>query len=582
MAWKDMKIQNKLLLGFGVITALLLAVGAVSIISINNLLEDHKNFKYSNNFIIDFKEREINHLDWVIAVDRGLIDPSSTRLEVEPDPRKCTFGKWYYSDIRKQTELMAPSVKDHLKNIEEYHTKIHESAGKINSLLSKGDIYSRDMARTVFNGETMTNLHKFRETLDQVNNGLIQQGDLLEKLMISHAEKTRMTIIIVCLMAVLTGIILSAAIAYAIKRPLDKAVSVAAQLAEGDNPAGIEVDRKDEMGLLLKSMDTMSQSISQMASVASRIADGDLTAKVAPRSEKDIMGSALVRMVDYLRDGTRAMMEGVNVLASSAGEISASMSQFSSTAVETAASLTETTATIEEVKQTAQVASQKATYASEIAQKAAQASQAGRKSVEDTVEGMNQVREKMESIAESIVRLSEQGMVIGEIIATVDDLAEQSNLLAVNASIEAAKAGEQGKGFAVVAQEIKSLAQQSRQATAQVRAILNDIQKATSASVIATEQGGKTVEAVVKQSDEAAQSIRNMAGAITETAQALAQIAATAQQQYVGMDQASLAMENISQASSQSVEGARQLESAARDLGELGQRLKQLVERFKV
>ena len=96
------------------------------------------------------------------------------------------------------------------------------------------------------------------------------------------------------------------------------------------------------------------------------------------------------------------------------------------------------------------------------------------------------IREQMEAIAESMVRLSEQGQAIGQIIATVEDLAAQSNLLAVNASIEAAKAGEHGKGFGVVAQEVKSLAEQSKQATNQVRTILSDIQKATTAAVMAT------------------------------------------------------------------------------------------------
>src|SRR5438128_3440680 len=115
---------------------------------------------------------------------------------------------------------------------------------------------------------------------------------------------------------------------------------------------------------------------------------------------------------------------------------------------------------------------------------------------------MARSREQMNSIAQIMVRLSEQNQAIGQIIATVDDLAQQSNLLAVNASIEAAKAGEEGKGFSVVAQEVKSLAEQSRQATTQVRAILSDIQKATSAAVMATEQGGKVVEAGVAQSGQ--------------------------------------------------------------------------------
>lgn len=330
---------------------------------------------------------------------------------------------------------------------------------------------------------------------------------------------------------------------------------------------------------------SITRPLNEVVGLAEHIAARDLTVKVSPdnsRNEVSALIESFRKMTEYLREEIRQIMEGVNVLASAAAEISASTTQFASSATETAAAVSETTATMEEVRQTAQVSSQKANYVSDIAQKAVQVSQAGRKSVDDTVDRMIRIREQMESIAESIVRLSEQSQAIGEIISAVDDLAEQSNLLAVNASIEAAKAGDQGKGFAVVAQEIKSLAEQSKQATAQVRTILNDIQKATSAAVMATEQGAKTVDAGMKQSAEAGESIRAMAQTITEAAQAVTQIAATAQQQLIGMEQASLAMDNIREASAFSVEGAKQLESAARDLGELGQKLKQLVERYKV
>ena len=187
--------------------------------------------------------------------------------------------------------------------------------------------------------------------------------------------------------------------------------------------------------------------------------------------------------------------EGANVLASASSEIVATTAQVASGTAETATAVTETTSTVEEVKKTAELSSDKARYVSETAQKAAEVSKAGQQAVDQSIEGVNRVRQQMGALAESIVQLSEQGQAIGEIIATVNDLAEQSNLLAVNAAIEAAKAGEQGKGFAVVAQEIRSLAEQSRQATTQVRGILGDIQKATSAAVLAAEQGSKAVEA---------------------------------------------------------------------------------------
>ncbi len=164
-------------------------------------------------------------------------------------------------------------------------------------------------------------------------------------------------------------------------------------------------------------------------------------------------------------------------VGSSASEIVASTTQLASGSSESAAAVSETTTTVEEVRQTAQAASQKAKAVSDSAQKAAQVSQSGRKSTEEVVAGTQRIRQQMEAIAASMVRLSEQSQTIGQIVATVEDLAAQSNLLAVNAAIEAAKAGEHGKGFAVVAQEVKNLAEQSRQATNQVRAILGDIQK---------------------------------------------------------------------------------------------------------
>ncbi|STX38534.1 HAMP domain-containing methyl-accepting chemotaxis protein [Legionella feeleii] len=170
-----------------------------------------------------------------------------------------------------------------------------------------------------------------------------------------------------------------------------------------------------------------------------------------------------------LRKVSRRINEGTNVLATAANEITASTTQLASSSSETAAAVSQTSSTIEEVRQTSEISAQKAKYVAEIGQKTAQISQEGQKSMEESVEAMKQIQEKMETIAERIVTLSEQSRDISEIVNTVNDLAEQSNLLAVNASIEAAKAGKHGKGFSIVAQEIRMMAQQSKQATSQVR-----------------------------------------------------------------------------------------------------------------
>jgi methyl-accepting chemotaxis protein len=239
--------------------------------------------------------------------------------------------------------------------------------------------------------------------------------------------------------------------------------------------------------------------------------------------------------------------------------------------------VSETTSTVEEVVQTAQVSNQKAKAVSEKAQRTTQVSEIGKKATDETREGMKRIQEQMTSIGESIMRLSEQSQVIGEIIATVDDLSDQSSLLAVNAAIEAARAGEHGKGFTVVAQEVKSLAEQSKKATTRIRTILNDIQKAMGIAVMATEKGTKTVEAGFKQSIQAGETIDSLTSSVEESAQAATQIAASSQQQMVGMEQIAVAIENIKQASAENAVSVRQLESTSKELARVGQKLKDLV-----
>ncbi len=283
------------------------------------------------------------------------------------------------------------------------------------------------------------------------------------------------------------------------------------------------------------------------------------------------------------RSVTRSFEElqaGASILASSSTQIMTATAQVAVGATETATSVSETSTTVEEVRQAADVVNQKARRVADSAQRAVEVSQTGEVAVNETIEVMAHIRTQMESVGDSIIRLSEQSQTIGEIIATVNDLADQSNLLAVNASIEAAKAGEHGKGFVVVAEEIKSMAEQSKQATRNVRAILSDIQKAVSTAVLATEQGNKAVEAGVRQSTDAGEAIRALTQSIKESAQAAILIATSARQQLTGMDQMTVAMENIDQASAETAASTRQAESAAQDLNELGQRLQDLLEQY--
>ncbi|MBW2557906.1 MAG: methyl-accepting chemotaxis protein [Deltaproteobacteria bacterium] len=397
------------------------------------------------------------------------------------------------------------------------------------------------------------------------------------------ARYTRNVIVAIGILFLLLASIIFYFFARSLTRPLVDLVGTAEKIAAGDLAVeATDQNRQDEIGDLARAFTRMIQSLKDKAQIAQQIAGGDLTVEAAPLSEADALGNAFSTMVAKNRQQVQEILEGVNVLASSGSEIMASVSQLTSGAAETSTAVSETTATVEEVKQTTDVTSQKAKHVSDLGRKSVEISQTGLKAIEDTIQGINRIKEQVESIADMVVHLSEQSQAIGEIIATVNDLAEQSNLLAVNASIEAAKAGEQGKGFAVVAQEIRSLAAQSKQATTQVRNILFDVQKAISSAVMATELGSKAVEAGVKLSTQAGEAIDVLAESVTESTNAAIQIAASSQEQLIGMDQVVSAMENIRQAALQTASSTKQTEQSAHDLHNLGLRLQEIVRFYKV
>jgi methyl-accepting chemotaxis protein len=181
-----------------------------------------------------------------------------------------------------------------------------------------------------------------------------------------------------------------------------------------------------------------------------------------------------------------------------------------------------------------------------------------------------------------IQELDRRAKDIGEITRVVSRISDQTNLLALNAAIEAAAAGEHGRSFAVIANEVKNLADQSREATVQVRSILGDIQKGINTSVMLTEEAVKRVETGKQQADIADRTIREMSENIQGSVQAFQQIVAGSNQQQIGFTQVMQAVRDIGEASKQSAGGTRQLEKAAMNLTALAQQLQKTVERYQI
>ena len=614
MKWfVNLATRIKLFLSFGLMVALLLVIVATAHTGLSAFRQSQEDL-FRNDFLPAIELMELRSsqnrvhaqvLEMIVTKDKA----KQQTLEKDIKERTKEIDEGYkilsealqgHPEELRQFEEMVLLVADYRKTRDQQISLIYtDKAGE-------AEILDATVQSERFN--------RIREIAKKLGDTAVAQA----KMRIIHADARAKFLSQTFVGISLLALFLSAVIA----RPLKKIAVAARRIATGDLEVTIpEDDRNDEVGTLAKAFTAMVRYLQdmaevsrqvaggnlavtiqpvsdkdvlgkafvemtgylhEMAAVSKQVSEGDLTVRITPASDKDLLGNAFVHMLSNLRKINQEVWDGVNVLASSASEILASTTQIAAGMSETATSVTETTATVEEIKQTALLSSKKSRSVSENAQKAALVAERGHATVSEMVEGVGRIKGLMETVAESLVLLTEQTQAIGEITAVVTDLAQQSNLLAVNAAIEAAKAGEHGKGFTVVAQEIKSLADQSRQATEQVRTILGDIQKATGRSVLAAEQVSRAVEGGVKQTADSDDSIRELAESISEAAQAAEQIAVSSQQQLTGMEQVAMAMENIKQATLQNVLGTKQAEQAAHTLNELGQKLKEIVSRFKV
>lgn len=418
----------------------------------------------------------------------------------------------------------------------------------------------------------------------------------------SAARRARITLIAGVGFAVLIGVLIGLLLS---KRMSDDAGAVtraAKSLVDGDTEVRAEVRGHDELSELAQAFNAMAdqllaasdaerqlreglqRAVAEYSRFATRVASGDLTASVAVNGAEDLqlLSENLNAMVAGLAEISGRVRGSVQEMRSATSEILAAVSQHTASANEQSAAINETTATVEQVRAASEQAAEKANEVAERAETSSRVSDQGTQAVETIARAMQEIRQRVDAITRDILLLSDQTQQIGEITATVSDLADQSNILALNASIEAAKAGEHGKGFAVVATEVRNLAEQSKAATTQVRRILGDIQHATSAAVLATEQGTKVVEQGLELSSQAGEQFLSLAQTIREGSDTARQIAASAQQQKAGMDQIAQAMKEINESTLQFLAGAKQTQQAAEDLNELSRQLDAVSNRYQL
>jgi methyl-accepting chemotaxis protein len=321
-----------------------------------------------------------------------------------------------------------------------------------------------------------------------------------------------------------------------------------------------------------------------LTEVAKRIVEGDLTQQV-PVSTNDEVGelaAAFGQMVEKLKEVLVALQESVRLLTNAGTELGSSTAEQSMTITRQATALQETQVTAQEIKQTSLLAAQKADAVLKLTEKADAVSSQGEAAIERSLGGLTDIRAQVDEIAQKIAQLSERTQQIGGITQTVKDLADQSNMLALNAAIEAVRSGEHGKGFAVVAREIRSLADQSIQATNRVREILEDIGGAIRATVSITERGSQKIEGGLLQVKASGENLRELSAIVKDNSSAVRQIAAAVSQQNAEITQIFSAVTDQTKMMDETMQRLETTTQAASVLKDLSQRVSDVVRRFRV
>ena len=382
--------------------------------------------------------------------------------------------------------------------------------------------------------------------------------------------------------------------------PIRDLSTFAQRMAGGDYKQRVQIDSEDEFGVIARNLnvaaenasraltnqevqENLQRSVTEFLTIVSQVAKGDLSLR--GKVTNDALGN-VVDSVNYMLDNFVKVLERVRKAASdvssSAGQILLSTEEMANGATQQDQEITNTSSAVEELTVSMKQVSNNAEASAEAARRALDAAEQGNRSVRDTLEGMQRIRASVQATAKKIKSLGDRSLEISEIVNVINDITEQTNLLALNAAIEAARAGEAGRGFAVVADEVRKLAEHSRTATKDIAALIKAIQAETNEAVVVMDEGTREVEVGARLADQAGKALDAISSVVRQSAELVQEISLASKQQVRGTEGVANAMQIISNITRQTSQGARQTARTVENMVRLSEQLNEALSQFRV